>query len=86
MFTYLLTYPPGAGAARPGSGSIPASLGPCVQSNARGRVDPRATFLIIDRDGDPPIRRAASVRDRVMTYDWRPFVPGLTRLYRLYTG
>ena len=77
MFNYLLTYPPGAGAARlrPGPGRVRSRPRlDLAYSNARGR-DPRATFLIIDRDGDPPIRRAASVRDRVMTYDWRPSVP-----------
>ena len=32
-FTYLFTYPGGAGAARPGSGSIPASLAPEPRGN-----------------------------------------------------
>lgn len=68
----LLTYPPGAGAA--GSGSIPASLGPCVQQRPR----PRATFLISDRCRSDPRAALLGIGLSVMTYAWRPFVPGCT--------
>jgi hypothetical protein len=79
---FLANLPPGGGRGQARVGFDPGlawtlrTATPARRPHERSRACSERRFLLID--GDPPIRRAASVRDRVMTYDWRPFVPGCT--------